>query len=106
MERKVVCDTDVDAANLHLLLSPRVAETRDFFGSERAAVDRGKCTRCRRCVEACRFGAINESFQVRPGHCEGCGACAAVCPNNASFLQGYPAGQMLSMIDAAVEGAC
>ena len=83
LEKKVVCDTDVDAANLHLLLSPQVKETRDFFGSERAAVDRGKCTRCRRCVDTCRFDAFvfdTDGFPyVREEYCEGCGACLQVC---------------------------
>jgi MinD superfamily P-loop ATPase len=83
LENKVICDTDVDAANLHLLLSPEVGETRDFFGSERAVVDRGKCTRCTRCVDTCRFDAFAydaEGFPyVREEYCEGCAACIQVC---------------------------
>ena len=35
--------------------------------------------------------------------CQGCGACAATCPNSASVLRGFKDGQILAMIDAAVE---
>jgi len=83
LESKVICDADVDAANLHLLLSPQVKETRDFFGSERPVVDLKKCSRCRRCVDACRFDAFvteAEGFpHVREEYCEGCAACVQVC---------------------------
>ena len=36
--------------------------------------------------------------------CQGCGACAAVCPNSAAVLRGYKDQQVLEMIDAALEG--
>jgi heterodisulfide reductase subunit A len=35
--------------------------------------------------------------------CQGCGSCAAVCPNSASVLSGYRDQQMFSVIDAALE---
>ena len=34
--------------------------------------------------------------------CQGCGACAAVCPNGAAVLRGCSKPQMLGMIDAAL----
>jgi heterodisulfide reductase subunit A len=43
-----------------------------------------------------------EEVRVNPAMCQGCGACAAVCPNDASFLEGYGAQQMLATIDAAI----
>jgi heterodisulfide reductase subunit A len=33
--------------------------------------------------------------------CQGCGACAAVCPNGAAILNGLDRKQVLSVIDAA-----
>ena len=37
--------------------------------------------------------------------CQGCGSCAAVCPNSASVLRGFTDSQVLTMIDAALESA-
>jgi heterodisulfide reductase subunit A len=76
-----------------------------------AGVRHSLCSLCEQCIDACPYGARTlgadlDQVLVNPAMCQGCGTCAAVCPNNASFLQGYPARQMLAMIDAAVEGAC
>jgi heterodisulfide reductase subunit A len=35
--------------------------------------------------------------------CQGCGSCAAVCPNSASVLRGYRDEQVFSVIEAALE---
>ena len=98
MEQKVVCDTDVDAANLHLLLAPRVHETRDFFGSERAVVDPAECSRCGRCVEVCRFDAfaLDEDGcpHTRDEYCEGCGACVLVCGPGAITMNPHKSGEL------------
>jgi len=34
--------------------------------------------------------------------CQGCGSCAAVCPNSASILEGFQGQQMFEIIDAAI----
>jgi MinD superfamily P-loop ATPase len=81
-DNKVVCDCDVDAANLHLVLQPTVRETHEFWGQKMAVIDREACTGCGLCVEACRFDAIRD-FQVDPLACEGCGLCFHVCPEQA-----------------------
>jgi heterodisulfide reductase subunit A len=72
-----------------------------------AGVRHSLCSLCEQCINACPYGARTldadlEQVRVNPAMCQGCGACAAVCPNDASFLEGYPAQQMLAMIDAAV----
>jgi MinD superfamily P-loop ATPase len=98
LENKVVCDTDVDAANLHLILSPRINETRDFFGSERALVDRDACTRCGRCADVCRFDAFvvdAEGYpRVRDEYCEGCAACLLVCGPEAITMIPHKSGEL------------
>jgi MinD superfamily P-loop ATPase len=81
-DSKVVCDCDVDAANLHLVLQPTLRETHEFWGQKQAVIDREACTGCGLCVEACRFDAISD-FQVDPLACEGCGFCFHVCPEQA-----------------------
>jgi MinD superfamily P-loop ATPase len=78
-ERKVLADCDVDAADLHLLLSPSVTQETEFWSGQIAWIDLEKCTRCGLCQELCRFDAILD-YKVDPTACEGCGFCAHVCP--------------------------
>ncbi len=77
---KVMVDCDVDAADLHLLLAPRIIERHEFKSGQKAHVDPGVCIRCGRCLEVCRFGAVTRELSVDAGFCEGCGLCARVCP--------------------------
>uniref|UniRef100_A0A831ZWX3 (4Fe-4S)-binding protein n=1 Tax=Desulfacinum infernum TaxID=35837 RepID=A0A831ZWX3_9BACT len=79
----VLCDADVDAADLHLVTRPRIMETHDFVSGHEAEIDLERCTRCGLCRQWCRFGAIDEAFRVEPLLCEGCGVCAHVCPDRA-----------------------
>jgi len=76
-------------------------------GKVTAGVRHSLCSLCEQCINACPYGARSldlelEQVLVNPAMCQGCGACAAVCPNDASYLEGYPAQQMLAMIDAAI----
>lgn len=76
----IVCDADVDAADLHLLLAPEVRESHDFMGGGKAIVDPERCNRCGQCRELCRFDAIDDEFVVDAIACEGCGVCVDLCP--------------------------
>ncbi len=80
---KVLCDADVDAADLHLLMSPAILERHDFFGGHKAAIDPERCIQCGQCLEWCRFGAIDPDFRVNAFLCEGCGVCWHLCPAQA-----------------------
>lgn len=82
-ERKVLCDADVDAADLHLILDPHVFTRSDFKSGHTAEIDRNKCTDCGLCLDLCRFGAIGDNFKVNPVDCEGCGVCVHFCPEKA-----------------------
>lgn len=82
-ENKVLCDADVDAADLHLILDPKVRERHDFVSGHTAEINPEACTQCGLCRELCRFDAIGENFQVDPISCEGCGVCYYLCPENA-----------------------
>ena len=86
MDNKVLSDCDVDAANLHLLLDPRIEEEGEFQGSKVAVKDDQRCINCGECERVCRFHAIDENFNIDPYLCEGCGACAYVCPTDAITL--------------------
>jgi len=89
---KVVCDCDVDAADLHLLLHPTVRETHEFWGRPVAEIDREACNGCGVCVDLCRFDAIRH-FRVDPFACDGCGFCRHACPLDAVTMRPNPAGQ-------------
>jgi len=81
-EKKVLCDADVDAADLHLIMNPQVRE-RYNFESGHTAIINPECTQCGLCRELCRWGAISENFIVDPIACEGCAVCYYFCPEKA-----------------------
>ena len=85
-ESKVLADCDVDAADLHLLLNPKISEEKEFWSGQVAYIDQEECTECGLCQELCHFGAIKD-FQVDPLLCEGCGFCYRVCPVDAITMQ-------------------
>lgn len=82
-QNHVVCDADVDAADLHLLIKPDVQETHDFMGGGLAHIRTDDCSECGTCIDLCRFAAISDDFKVNPLHCEGCGVCVDLCPEKA-----------------------
>ena len=79
----VLCDADVDAADLHLLLQPNLVTRHDFSGGNLAVINQENCTQCGTCLELCRFEAISADFIVDPIQCEGCGVCVDLCPEQA-----------------------
>jgi MinD superfamily P-loop ATPase len=99
----VLADCDVDAADLHLVLEPKVKQTRDFSGGKQAFIVAEKCTGCGICRDMCRFGAINSNgegnnlvdriFTVDPVSCEGCKVCVAFCPVDAIEFNDHINGQ-------------
>lgn len=80
----VVADCDVDAADLHIILSPEPADWKEFYGGKKASIDPSKCTSCGRCLEVCRFDAVSAGpFRISETSCEGCGVCVWNCPAGA-----------------------
>jgi MinD superfamily P-loop ATPase len=82
-EDSVLCDADVDAADLHLLMEPHIQKRTDFMGGGVAIIDLERCTQCGQCVDLCRFDAINPDFEIDEINCEGCGVCVDLCPEQA-----------------------
>jgi len=80
---KVLCDADVDAADLYLILEPDIKERQVFQEGHTAEIDPDKCTECGLCRKLCRFHAISSEFIVDPIDCEGCGVCVYFCPEDA-----------------------
>jgi len=89
--RPVVADCDVDAADLHLVLAPRINERREFHSGRTAVIRREDCIGCGECLARCRFDAVRmdegtparDLFSIDPVSCEGCGVCVRFCPANA-----------------------
>lgn len=95
LEDAVVADCDVDAPDLHLILTPTIMGKKVYSGLKLAVVNKETCTECGRCRELCRFDAINEGITINE-NCEGCGVCAYVCPVKAISLQQRKSGEIFS----------
>ena len=83
---KVMVDCDVDAADLHILLQPKILTQEKYFGGRFPHVDLEKCTQCGLCTDICRFHAIDKGA-VDPVSCEGCGFCSHICPEEAIKME-------------------
>ena len=79
-KKSAICDADVDAADLHLLLNPQIKTTTTFQGGYEARIDLNRCTSCGLCLDLCHFQAISQEFVVDGLNCEGCGVCVDMCP--------------------------
>lgn len=86
--RSVICDCDVDAADLHLVLDPVVRERHEFESGYEAIIRQEDCTACGVCAELCRFGAVKTrqkdhgatEYHIDSIACDGCGVCVRFCP--------------------------
>lgn len=85
-ENKVMADCDVDAANLHMLLNPRIEEEHEFYSGYTVYINEEKCTKCGICLGVCRFDVIR-NWQIDELLCEGCCVCVHACPNEAIDFQ-------------------
>lgn len=93
----VLADCDVDAADLHLVLTPNVRQTQDFSGGKVARVVADKCIGCGRCHEVCHFAApalngpandvVAKTYTIDPTACEGCSVCVHFCPVGAIVFE-------------------
>ncbi len=89
----VVFDADVDAADLHLLLKPKIVIAEEFSGSDEYIIDPEKCISCGKCANNCHFDSISMdgpandlvqiTYKIDPLACEGCGLCNIICPADA-----------------------
>jgi len=90
--KAVFADCDVDAADLHLILSPKIIQQENFTSGAKAKIEKEKCTACGLCATLCRFNAVeiqNNIYHIDEYACEGCGLCAEACPNGAISIEEY-----------------
>jgi MinD superfamily P-loop ATPase len=89
--KSAIADCDVDAADLHLVLSPKIKHKETFKSGREAVIRQDDCIGCGTCADKCRFEAVREFrrnqresiFRVDPLVCEGCGVCTWLCPQEA-----------------------
>jgi len=82
----VICDLDVDAPDLHLILTPGPSEPAPFVSGFEPVIRPQDCSNCGTCVQTCRFDAISghgDTPVVDPIRCDGCGVCVHFCPETA-----------------------
>ena len=82
----VICDLDVDAPDLHLLLRPEHRQTYDFYAGFAARIEPAKCEACGTCQQMCRYDAVQPGDPcptIDPLKCEGCKVCVQFCPADA-----------------------
>ncbi len=86
-ENKVLADCDVDAADLHLILTPHELSSNDFVGGRAPQINYDKCSKCGECFRLCRYDAINFTEESGPEinefACDCCALCAWACPEKA-----------------------
>jgi len=99
-QNHVMVDCDVDAADMHLILHPEIEKTVEFYSGKQAEILPEKCKKCGRCIEVCKFDAIEILKQVQDDvyvvdeiKCEGCGACYFNCPHNAIKFEQVKSGE-------------
>ena len=72
-----------------------------------ARVRHSLCSRCQICIDACPYHARDwnedlDRIEVNAVSCQGCGSCAAICPNSAAVVDGFLMPQFFEMIDMSL----
>ncbi len=85
-----------------------LSQTELTLSAVTAQVEQERCASCLICVRSCPYGVprINEDgvSEIDEALCHGCGVCAAECPAKAIELNWYEDDQLLSKVDALLEG--
>jgi len=92
----ILADADVDAANLELVLQPKLIEQQDFKGGKVAVINQDTCSACGDCQAVCRFDAIHHAdglYVIDPIACDGCAACVYQCPSESIAMREQIAGK-------------
>ena len=85
-----------------------LSQSEIMLSAVTAKVNPDLCAACLVCVRACPYGVphINEEgvSEIDDALCHGCGICAAECPAKAIELNWYEDDQVMSKVDALLEG--
>lgn len=88
-------DCDVDAPNLHIVTAQHIMPAKsNYYGFQKACIDKDKCIQCGECEKSCHFSAIHNCV-VNTTECEGCALCTEICPVNAIEMKDFVSGELL-----------
>lgn len=79
--KSMYLDCDVEEPNGHIFLKPKNIKEK-IITKLLPRFDASKCTKCRKCVELCRFNAlafVGEKPMVFEDVCHSCGVCKLAC---------------------------
>jgi coenzyme F420-reducing hydrogenase delta subunit/NAD-dependent dihydropyrimidine dehydrogenase PreA subunit len=78
-----------DADDAAQTIAHQILEPDQEPGRPTAEISLRRCVRCLTCYRLCPYGAIrfNTRVNVIPAACEGCGLCAAECPQKAITIE-------------------
>ncbi len=94
--KDIIVDCDVDAADMHILLSPDYKEKFEFYSGKECEVIKEKCTLCGICAENCHYNAITlneKSAKIDSLECESCLLCYNLCPEEAIIAKDSHCGE-------------
>ncbi|MEE9436479.1 MAG: FAD-dependent oxidoreductase [Candidatus Adiutricales bacterium] len=105
---KLVTETIAQAMGAAARAATFLSQPEITLSAVTARVDQENCAACLVCVRACPFGVprINEDgvSEIDEALCQGCGICASECPAKAIELDWYEDEQLISKVDALLEG--
>ncbi len=84
-QNAVIADCDVDAADLHIVLEPKIKQQSDFSGGKKAFIRIEKCIGCGTCLAKCRFNAVLQDYNAENlaasglKDCKNCEHCNRAC---------------------------
>jgi MinD superfamily P-loop ATPase len=85
LENVQLLDCDVEEPNAHILLQPKIEETRLVY-TRIPVISEELCDYCGKCSKFCAYNALfvaPKTVMVFPELCHSCGGCSLVCPKNA-----------------------
>jgi MinD superfamily P-loop ATPase len=85
LENVQLLDCDVEEPNSHILLQPKIHETKPVC-TKIPEISEELCDYCGKCSKFCAYNALfvaPKTVMVFPELCHSCGGCRLVCPKNA-----------------------
>jgi heterodisulfide reductase subunit A-like polyferredoxin len=105
---KLISETVAQAMAASSRAATFLSQSEITLSAVTAKVDQERCASCLICVRACPFGVprINKDgvSEIDEALCRGCGICAAECPAKAIELSWYEDDQVMSKVNALLEG--